>query len=129
MNIFTTTSHLDDEILKFSLMNWGYKNKPNILISQHGGNYSISNQLGLGHYDYEISKKYFTWGFKSRKNDVISNAQQIYQKVQNYNKEKEMLTIKYYIKIDLNSFKIIKIKKKLCSKNIILKDIHNKIMI
>lgn len=90
MNIFTTTSHLDDEILKFSLMNWGYKNKPNILISQHGGNYSISNQLGLGHYDYEISKKYFTWGFKSRKNHVISNAQQIYQKVQNYNKEKEI---------------------------------------
>ena len=94
-NIFTTTSHLDDEILKFSLLRWGKTSRPNILISQHGGNYSISNQFGLGYHDYEISKKYYTWGYKSRKKDVVSNAQQIFDKVKRYNKNKNLYKRKF----------------------------------
>lgn len=95
LNIFTTTSHLDDEILKFSLMNWG-KKKPNILISQHGGNYSISNQYGLGYHDYEISDKYYTWGYKNRKKDNISNAQQVYNKFKEYKLNKSLHQKKYF---------------------------------
>lgn len=95
LNIFTTSSHLDDEILKFSLMHWG-KNKPNILISQHGGNYSISNQYGLGHFDYEISNKYYTWGNKYRKKEIISNSQQVYNKFKEYKKNKSLYQKKYF---------------------------------
>ena len=82
--IFTTTSHLENEILKFSLMKWSSIDKPKIYISQHGGNYSISNQLGLGCHDYEISDKYFTWGYKFRKKDISSNALQVISKINNY---------------------------------------------
>lgn len=82
--IFTTTCHLENEILKFSLMKWSSIAKPKIYISQHGGNYSISNQLGLGCHDYEISDKYFTWGYKFRKKDISSNALQVISKINNY---------------------------------------------
>ena len=73
----------------------GKTSRPNILISQHGGNYSISNQFGLGYHDYEISKKYYTWGYKSRKKDVVSNAQQIFDKVKRYNKNKNLYKRKF----------------------------------
>lgn len=75
-------------------MHWG-KNKPNILISQHGGNYSISNQYGLGHFDYEISNKYYTWGNKYRKKEIISNSQQVYNKFKEYKKNKSLYQKKY----------------------------------
>ncbi len=94
-NIFTTTSHLDDEVLKFSLLRWNKKIRPNILVSQHGGNYSVSNQFGLGYHDYEISKKYYTWGYKSRQKDVVSNAQQIYDKVIRYQENKYLYKKKF----------------------------------
>ncbi len=94
-NIFTTTAHLDDEVLKFSLLRWNKNIRPNILVSQHGGNYSVSNQFGLGYHDYEISKKYYTWGYKTRQKDVISNAQQIYDKVSTYKENKNLFKKKF----------------------------------
>ena len=87
--IFTTTSHLDDEILKFAILRWSIVKKPKVYISQHGGNYSVSNQFGLGYHDYEISDKYFTWGYKYRKKDIPSNVQQAIAKLNYYKNYKK----------------------------------------
>ncbi len=95
--IFTKTSHLDDEILKMSMMRWSSlsQKKPKILISQHGGNYSVSNEYALGWHDYEISDKYYTWGYKFKNKHFPSNAQQVLNKFNFYNKEKNNYKKKY----------------------------------
>nr|WP_176082391.1 LIC12162 family protein [Leptospira alexanderi] len=60
--IFTSNSHVGDDIFKFWAATKKEKGVP-LIISQHGGYYGIGNISFLEDHEKKISNRYLTWGW------------------------------------------------------------------
>ncbi|EMN24379.1 LIC12162 family transferase [Leptospira kirschneri] len=71
--IFTSNSHVGDDIFKFWVATKKEKEAP-LIISQHGGYYGIGKISFLEDHEKKISNRYLTWGWHDEKcTNVIPN--------------------------------------------------------
>ena len=69
-NIYTSTSHYDDEFFKFWMASKIEKGTK-INVFQHGGNYGTGKFSFFDYYDISISDTFYSWGYKVNNNQNV----------------------------------------------------------